>query len=297
MDHLLSDQELFFSVRECLSEQLPADMSMQTSRQIRGRSGGMRDAVEVRREGENFGRLFYAEDMYTEYLQGSTPAQIARCVADMCVGGLPCEPMSVLDYEQAKEHLMLRLINYENNREGLGEYVYRRFLDLAVTCRVIVLTEEPVLRTAAVSRLLLERWGVSEDEVFEQAEKCMMRDDAPVIRPLRDILTELDPDDSDVPERESDLYVLTTVSGISGASAVLFSGCVEKLAEELGKDILVLPSSVHEMLLLPDWGEWEVSALRRIVADVNQSVVPSEDYLSNSVYRYRLDERRFVIDG
>ena len=294
MNHLLSYQEFSVCVREYLKKHISPGVEMTTGRRNR-RGGKLKDTVEFHGKGDNFGRVFYIEDMYMEYLQGASPEVIADGVLQMCTGGLPDGVLRILDYEQVKEHLTLRLVNFEKNREVLDDFIYRPFLDLALTCRVVCPAEENVLRTMAVSYALLERWGVSEEEVFSQAEDCMRRYEPPVLRPLRDILPYKDPDRMSS-SRESDLYILTTRSGISGASALLTSENVQMLAEQLDRDILVLPSSIHEMLLLPDWGEWEVSALRKIVEDVNRNVVPEEDYLSDNIYRYSLAEDRFMIE-
>ena len=297
MNQLLSYQDLFFSVRDYIQIGLPPGIQMITGCRTRGESSRKQETLEFRKDKDQVGMIFYAEDMYMQYLQGAAPSQIACQITQMCLQDPPSEIKSVLDYRQAAESLSLRLINYEKNKEKLADYVYRTFLDLAVTCRVIIpFQEEGVMRTAAVSRSLLKRWEISEEELFEQARECMMKRDKPVLRPLGDILSELAPDRSLPPGRESDLYVLTTASGICGASAALFSGRTQQLARELGRDVLVLPSSIHEMLLLPDWGEWEVSALRKIVEDVNRNVVPEEDYLSDNIYRYSLAEDRFMIE-
>ena len=281
-------------MREYLKKHISPGVEMTTGRRNR-RGGKLKDTVAFHGKGDNFGRAFYIEDMYMEYLQGASPEVIADGVLQMCTGGLPDGVLRILDYEQVKEHLTLRLVNFEKNREVLDDFIYRPFLDLALTCRVVCPAEENVLRTMAVSYALLERWGVSEEEVFSQAEDCMRRYEPPVLRPLRDILPYKDPDRMSS-SRESDLYILTTRSGISGASALLTSENVQMLAEQLDRDILVLPSSIHEMLLLPDWGEWETGALQKIVKDINRNVVAEEDFLSDNIYRYRLADHEFVIE-
>ena len=294
MNHLLSYQEFSVSVRECLEKLLSPDLEMTVSRRRR-RGGRMKDFFHISREGEPFGRIFYTEDLYQQYLLGVKPENLAEGVCEMCREGMPGEVLGIFNYEQVKDRLTLRLVNYEKNKDMLEDAIYRRFLDLALTCRVICPAEESVLRTAIVTNSLLDRWGVSEEEVFSQAVNCVMQREPPILRPLRDMLSDLAPD-GDVPPRESDLYVLTTRTGISGACAIVTSSCVEILAERLDRDILVLPSSVHEMLLLPDWGDWETEALQKIVSDVNRNVVPEEDYLSDNIYRYRHEDHEFVIE-
>lgn len=295
MNHLLSYQEFSVSIRACLESFLLPDLEM-TDLRRRRRGGRMKDAFHITKEGEPFGRIVYTEDLYQQYLQGSEPEEIAGSVAEMCREGMPEGITDIFDYEKMKNRLTLRLVNFEKNREMLEDVIYRRFLDLALTCRMICPADESVLRTAVVTHSLLDHWGVSEEEVLSQAVNCTRRREPAVLRPLRDILTELAPETSENPPGESDLYVLTTRTGISGACAVITSACVEILAERLERDILILPSSVHEMLLLPDSGKWETEALQKIVSDINRNVVSEEDYLSDHIYRYRFADHEFVIE-
>lgn len=294
MNHLLSYQEFSVCIKEHLKTYTSPDMEVTYGSRNR-RGGKPKDTIEFKRKGEDFGRIFYIEDMYREYLQGAGPELIAKGVAQMCTGDMPESMRGLFQYEQVKDRLTLRLVNYEKNREMLEDLIYRRFLDLALVCRVICPSDDGEIHTTIVTGSLLSRWGVTEDEVFAQAEKCVRKSEPAILRPLRDLLTELDPDGIG-PNRESDLYVLTSKNGIAGASALLTSDYVRSLAQKLERDILVLPSSIHEVLLLPDWGEWEVGSLRKIVKDINHTVVPEEDYLSDNVYRYRLAEHEFVLE-
>ena len=52
------------------------------------------------------------------------------------------------------------------------------------------------------------------------------------------------------------------------------------------KDIIILPSSIHEVLLLPDEGDISCDEMSRLVTHINQTEVPKEDHLSNQVYLY-----------
>ena len=52
------------------------------------------------------------------------------------------------------------------------------------------------------------------------------------------------------------------------------------------KDLIILPSSIHEVLLLPDDGDISYAEMSRLVTHINRSEVPKEDRLSNQVYLY-----------
>lgn len=87
-------------------------------------------------------------------------------------------------------------------------------------------------------------------------------------------------------ESSMPLYVLTNRERIFGASAMLYSDKVRKLAEELNTDLLILPSSVHEVLLLPDDKAQNYDFYRQMVSEVNRTQVDPEEVLSFNLYRY-----------
>ena len=88
------------------------------------------------------------------------------------------------------------------------------------------------------------------------------------------------------------LYVLTNRERMFGASAMLYSEKIKELADELHLDLLILPSSLHELLLLPDDGTQENDFYRQMVRTVNETQVDPEEILSFSLYRYSRERDR-----
>ena len=82
------------------------------------------------------------------------------------------------------------------------------------------------------------------------------------------------------------MYVLTYQETVYGGAAMLYSDQMKKLAERWQMDLLILPSSIHEVLLLPDDGQNEYAFYRQMVEEVNTTQVEPEEVLSYSLYRY-----------
>ena len=82
------------------------------------------------------------------------------------------------------------------------------------------------------------------------------------------------------------MYVLTNQEMRFGASAMLYSKKIGRLAERFGCDVLILPSSVHEVLLIPDDHIREYEFYRQMVEEVNRTHVEPEEVLSYGLYRY-----------
>ena len=85
---------------------------------------------------------------------------------------------------------------------------------------------------------------------------------------------------------DDDMFVISNTSKIFGASCVLYPGVLEKFAAEKDADIFVLPSSIHEMILVPEKEDQDYSTLPNIVKETNRTEVDPEEVLSDSVYYY-----------
>ena len=83
--------------------------------------------------------------------------------------------------------------------------------------------------------------------------------------------------------------MLTTTDGVDGAACIAYDGMPERIRRRLGVDFYVLPSSVHEVIILPDDKSADVQALNRMVEEINSSVVAEMDVLSNRVYHFPED--------
>jgi hypothetical protein len=125
----------------------------------------------------------------------------------------------------------------------------------------------------------LERWGITTDRLYADAIENCPRMLPPVLHALSDVLGVLLPDD------EEDLYLLTNESALYGAAVILYPGILQEAADYMESDFFVLPSSVHEVILLPDNGE-EPESLLQIVSDINHTQVEEEEILIDAVYKY-----------
>lgn len=94
---------------------------------------------------------------------------------------------------------------------------------------------------------------------------------------------------------EDMLYVLTTEHGLLGASTLFYPGIKEKIAAAVGSDYYVLPSSVHEVLILPDKGQMEPKELLHMVKSINETEVAPQDRLCDRVFKYRIDTKELTV--
>ena len=82
------------------------------------------------------------------------------------------------------------------------------------------------------------------------------------------------------------MYVCTNASKINGAGVILYENLLKDFAQKVGADFYILPSSVHETLLIPVSDQFDVETLKAMVCEVNMTQVAPEEQLSDQVYLY-----------
>ena len=202
----------------------------------------------------------------------------------------------ITDFDWMKDKITFKLINAENNQEKLMKQPHIRFHDLAIVFYAVVVEQDGKLLTAAVTNELMNKWGIDINRLISLAKENTERifparvfnvgdlldtffgDSAPAGNVLEDDGTEIQVDS---------LYACTNDLKMNGAGTILYDGVLKRFAEKAGCDIYILPSSVHEVLLVPDAMKISVDDLKEMVKDVNRTVVSAEDFLSDNVYVYR----------
>lgn len=187
--------------------------------------------------------------------------------------------MNRAQYEIQKENFELRLVPEQKARTLTAMAPFGQIEDLYafVYCQE---SQEEEIRL--VTNDDLKEWGVSRDALWEDALSQCEAEHPACLRSVRDILQQV-PD----PSSMDPMYVLTNVQGVFGAAAVFYRGLLTSIGQVLGQDYYLLPSSVHELIVLPDIVESDPGELKKIVQYVNREVLRQQDYLGESIYLFR----------
>ena len=192
------------------------------------------------------------------------------------------------DFDFVRNKLIYKLINYERNREKLEFYPYRRFLDLAVTYCCTFKTPLGDNANIIVTKDHLKYWDITEIDLYELAALNTPRYFGGRIEPLLTAIKNISGLE-DIPEDgEQEMFLCTNMEMFYGASTILYDDFLKKFASELGASLIILPSSVHEVILMPDRGGNDYSELLKIVEYVNKTEVADSEILSGNIYRYDL---------
>ena len=245
------------------------------------------NAIVLSAEHSNIAPIIYVDSMIADGLSTDSIAlEVVRIYREYTDEHVHSISDQMLQYDFMKEYLSLRIINQAENKDLLSQIPYESFLDLAVIIYITLPTDDETSAYIKVTNQLLEVWGVSFEDAYQQATMLFNKEET-VITNIVNILDELGIsgfDDMEMPP----LDVMTNQSRMYGAARILDTDVLESFAERMNADLVVIPSSTHEVLLLPVTESVQtIELMNNIVKEVNRTEVDAEERLSDHVYLYR----------
>lgn len=246
--------------------------------------------LTIHRKGLNISPAIYLESFYDAYQSGSDFSQITAQIKAAYISAQPQENIDTgffTDFSAVRPHICMKLIHYEKNEEFLKEIPHIRFLDLAVVFYYLFPITVGENATILIHQNHLSYWNTDVQTLYDLA-----KENSPKLLPyyLDDILSLLDPaslfaiPDSETPPS---LYVLTNSDKLFGASVILYPHLLESIAKRMDCDFIILPSSIHEVLLIPDSLENKSLHYDAIIQEVNLTQLSQEEILSDHAYYYQ----------
>lgn len=142
---------------------------------------------------------------------------------------------------------------------------------------------------------MLEWWGISGEALYEQALKNTEHLFKPEMYNMCDILFG---DEEEMESKELlpyEQYVLSNDAKLNGATVMLYPNLLQEIGEATKSNFFILPSSVHELILIKDNGEMSAEEFQRMVMEINRTQVAPEEVLSDEVYSYDYREQKVVL--
>lgn len=249
-----------------------------------------REGLQIRRRGKEVSTNIYYDDLYENYLKGQPLSEAVSQVVEL-------EPekrfpditvTDLKDYRKMKERLRIRLISRKGN-EGFLEEVPYQVHPMGVVS-VYAKFEEKNGGAAGmhITHLIRDVWGISEMELFETALENSQKKEEIQFHSLEEEMDHLmgrERTENEAPDPNR-LYILSNHSKQFGASVLLYPGVLESVRKKLGGDYFILPSSVHEVLVLSKESDIPPEVLKSTVKTVNWREVRPKERLANEIYEY-----------
>ena len=266
------------------------------------------EAITVTPEGSNIGVNLNMEKFFEAYENGTDIDAVVAKAVDTIEGGLNNQPAvdvsALTDYDQMKDKLIMEVVSAEANAEMLDKVPHQNIEDMAVVYRFVIDSNDDGRATILVTNQLIETMGVTPEQLHADALENAPELKPAVIKGMSEVMAEMmgmSPEElamMGMPTDPADeqMYVATVPDKIHGAGVIAYQDFMDQASERIGGgDFFVLPSSLHEILIVPDNGNMTLSDLEAMVREVNATQVAPEDKLTDSVYHYDAQAKVFEL--
>ena len=288
MDYENFKQDFQESLKEELAERgMDTDVSFQKVEKM----NESYDAVTVKPIDSIIGVNFNVEKAFDSYEAGTDMDEVVNHTADSVEKAFREAPQiditAITDYEQMKSKLSMEVVSADRNADLLQNVPHEKMEDMAVVYRLMLGQMDEGSGTVLVTDQLMERFGITHEQLRQDA-----LENAPEIRPseirgMSEVMNEIAPGMApEIAPEDEQMFVASVPDKIRGAGVIAYPNFMEDAAEKMGGDFFVIPSSIHEVLLVRDNGEMTSKDLENMVKEVNATQVEPEDQLTDHVYHY-----------
>ena len=251
--------------------------------------------------------VFYPEDLYIPYQYGIPFEEIMQKAAkgflDSIISEEQVRAMN-FKYDAIKDKLLVAVCNAEKNTELLQNIPHEIREDLALIYKVYMGIDDGGGGFITVNNNMMEMWGIDREDLQKQAWENMNKRLPYNLREIENILIEnamsIENDDKCKEElrklaQRSDLYVLTNEANMFGASYMFDYELLDKIARKLGGNFMVIPSSVHEVLIKKIEADTSFEVVKDTIWKINREEAMPEEILSDELYVFDSIEKKLSI--
>ena len=288
--------------------QLYTEKEVQVSVFVSMKNNGVeRRGLTFAKKGVNVAPTIYLEEYYEEFQRGRTLNEICQRIADLyeqvrLEKSLDTEVLGC--YERVRDNLQCRLVNYEHNRERIERYPkipFRKYLDLAVTVHFTVECGISGIASMQVTEEHLKEWNMTEEQLFSDAWNNTTIKNPAQFRTMQSVIYEIlekrdEYEHTDMFLEKDTMYILTNQMKCFGAVCMLYDHVLEQIGEILKENYYVIPSSVHEVIIVPESFCPASETLDAMIREINMTQVEAEEVLSDHGYYYERKGKRLFFD-
>lgn len=271
--------------------------------------------LTIRTDDVNVTPTIYLEGFFREYEDGTSMDEILDNIADVYQNHAldhDFDVSQITDYEKVEDKIIPRVVGIEGNDELLAQRPHEVVAeDLAIIYAVDLGSGPDGGMSVPITNALMESYGIDQEQLHEVAMKNMDENMGITFKGMNEVMAEmmmpqmLEMTGGDeeaakemlasmVPPEEA-MYVVSNEEKLNGAVAVFDQKTMDDIAEKVGGDFYVLPSSIHEALVVPMTEDGPDRAqLESMVREVNETQVAPQDRLSDNVYAYDAESHELM---
>lgn len=276
------------TMKELFEDVIGADINIASVR-TRKNNNTLYRGITLKAPGKNIAPTLYLEDAYQAYRSGIPISDIFKKLYHIYESRpLPRTDINeFLDFENVKEKIVYKLVNYEQNTDLLNEIPYISYLDLAIVFYLLLDVSDNSISSMMIYNDHLSIWGVDTATLYSYAKENTPKLLPASIQSMTDVVGKIDaeliPDDFDI-----EMFILTNTYYNLGAGCILYDNILRTLGSCLHENFYILPSSTHECIIIPQSKAGSNMEMREMIREVNQAVLDPRDVLSDHPYYYDL---------
>lgn len=291
-------------MREQVQEHLGKDYEVQITTNLK-LNGTEKTGLSISRtqEPSQVVPVIYLEECFERYLQ---EGKFVEYVEEICIvykrqkkneEKIMAELGSIENmnhWEKVQNKVYPMLVSAKENEDLKGKYFYQEYLDFLIL--YVIRVTEVGIGSIKITKQMVKSWKVSEYEIHHQAVENL-KTDGYRVRSLNSVVKEnllgITEDAEEEIEEAEPMYVLTNQIKYFGAAGIFL--CAEMFQKIVGKqNFYILPSSVHELILIKDTDGYDMETLSTMVRNVNEEQVTEDERLSNHAYYYDWRQNRII---
>lgn len=289
----MKQQEFYEQIKQVVKELLGETYSIGFF-QIQKVGMEQQDALFIRKQTQPIFPVIYLQEYYRQWEQGKEIETLAK---DLVIEytqksssqTIAADDFKVLNQQEAvKSKVFFCCVSKEQVPSNIP---HREMLDLAIFYGIFLKCQKEMITFVTITKDMMECYHVTEEELFQLAMENTPNLFPESVRTLREMLTSiLSPMEqtSSFHNNKSkyEMLILSNTANFYGFSAVFYPNVLEQLAEERKENLIVIPSSIHEAIVLADLKEVTVQELNETIVTVNETQLKEQERLSNQAYYY-----------
>lgn len=288
-------------VAEQMKEYLPTEMQDVECTVVENRknNGVIMTGITFKMPDKNIAPVIYVSPFFEKIKHGEPISEVMEEIADCFLENCECQEitqgLNLLEYENIKQYIEPALINTKANQKMLSQVPHERMEDLSVIYKVI-LPSSGVKGVASVTinNAMTEAWGISQKEVHETALENGVRNRPAVLQDMETIIQEIYSDEVSTgnllesPDKINygEMFVLSNPNRNDGAAVLAYPDLLKQVDGKFDGGCYILPSSIHESIVVPKRLGMSPKELGMMVREVNAAEVEREEILSDRVYEF-----------
>ena len=295
----MKKQDFYRYIKSHIGQYIP-DLESVEIEPVRKNNGTFLDGFMGKQAGSNVSPVIYLEQYYEKVAKGEftmdeAVAEIANTYKSHCTTEYNDIGKSFVNFDFVRDKIIMKCLNIERNEELLQQVPHTEKEDLAFVYNVCLDANRDGQANILIRNEHMKWWDVTAEEIHELAVENSKRILPVTVRSMNNVIKAEFGEDPFMSEPYFDMYVVSNRYYTNGAAAIFYSNILAEIAEAEQRDVIVLPSSIHEVLVIPYDEGMNMEALAQMVQTVNREEVLKEEILSDHVYKYQAKSREFKL--